>query len=145
MCRVCIQYWTAVSSAPLWICCIGREEWFINCTGGYNGIFKLVCIEITCRAREYELLTEAHAYFSVVLNCSRFFHPVFCLLPPNPCCCLPPIHSHSVLEEGKQLTGRGQQSIDRELEQFRTTESWAWASGNISYSLWRANCGETLQ
>ncbi len=31
--------------------------------------------------REYEVLTEAHAYFPVALNCSRFSHPVFCPLP----------------------------------------------------------------
>ncbi len=34
--------------------------------------------------REYELLTETHAQLSVVLNCSRFCFPVYCLPSPTP-------------------------------------------------------------
>jgi hypothetical protein len=37
--------------------------------------------------REYELLTEAHAQLSFVLNCSGFSLPVYCLPSPTPCYC----------------------------------------------------------
>jgi hypothetical protein len=69
----------------------------------------------TLSAREYELITEAHAKLSVVRNWSRSSH-------------------HVCLGEGKQLAsggysavaggGGGRQYTGREnLEQFRTTES----------------------
>jgi hypothetical protein len=47
----------------------------------------------TC-SREYELYTEAQAYLSVVLNCSRISLSVYCLLPP-PLLLPTPIHSPS--------------------------------------------------
>jgi hypothetical protein len=73
---------------------------------------------------------------------------VFCLLPPPPPLLLPSPHPLSLLvvcSEGGETVGgaggsaggggNGQQcTVHRELEQFSTTESWAWASGNNSYS-----------
>ncbi len=60
----------------------------------------------TCLPREYELLPEAHIYFSVVLNCSKFSLCVYCLLPP-PCSCLnPPTPPLVVCPGGRETAGR---------------------------------------
>jgi hypothetical protein len=77
--------------------------------------------------REYELLTEAHAELSVVLNCSRFSLPVYCLPPPAPTTADHPLPASCF------PTPRHTRRED--LEQFRTTESLAWASVINSYSL----------
>jgi hypothetical protein len=83
-----------------------------------------------CRSREYELITEAHAQLSVVGNCSRLSLPVYCLPPPPPATAdLPPTAS---CFPSPRHTRR------EDLEQFRTTESWAWASIINSYSLCRS-------
>jgi hypothetical protein len=55
--------------------------------------------------REHELLTEAHAQLSVVLNCSRF---VYCLPPPSatiadhppPASCFPSPQTHTEIGSG---------------------------------------------
>ncbi len=79
----------------------------------------------TVCTREYELMTEAYAKLSVVRNCSRSY---LCVCRGG---------------EGKQLAGGGWSAVvggggGRQytyLEQFSTTESWAWASVYNSYSL----------
>ncbi len=82
-------------------------------------------------AREYELITEAAAQLSLVRNCSRFCLPV----------CSGGGEKKTAGAQGVVSSSRGwgrQAGLytgKEHLEQFRTTESSAWASVNNSYSL----------
>jgi hypothetical protein len=66
--------------------------------------------------REYDLLTEAHAKFSVVQNYSRFSLPVYCPPPPHPLLLMTSPRSASCFPSPRHTRRE-------DLEQFPTTES----------------------
>jgi hypothetical protein len=71
--------------APCLIGCAQKQRW---CTS--LGSAELSQLWPTGSGREYKLLQAAHAYLSVVLNCSSFCHPVYHLQPPPPAAADPP-------------------------------------------------------
>jgi hypothetical protein len=73
------------------------------------------CPLCTLPIREYELLKEAHAFLSVIINCSSFCHPVY-PLPPQPAVPLTPGHNMRGSGWGEAAAGVGEQTIHRERE-----------------------------
>ncbi len=76
---------SALFPAPCFIGCAQNQRW---CTS--LGSAELSQLWPTGSGREYKLLQVAHAYLSVVLNCSSFCHPVYHLQPPPPAAADPP-------------------------------------------------------
>ncbi len=116
----------------------GKAKYFLH-----RSIYKSVWGKIW--PREYELLTEAHAQLSVVLNCSRFCLPVYCLPPPTPCYCRPPPASQLFpLPQTHTEWGSGAVSDDGKFsvgfchfhilwsDPWKETKKWSMRS-NISY------------